>query len=118
MRARTVVALEVGAFAIGVLGEVILFQTAAGDYAFGLCGIAVAVLAALAMIRRSWARVPLAALALCGVWLAAAGFSTTDDPSEIAGFAYLYFSGFVIIAAVLSAFVTIAEADLKRPKLS
>lgn len=94
-----------------------LFDSAFGDRAFGLCGIAVAVPAGLAMTRRSWARVPLAALALCGCWLALAGFSTTDDPSEIAGFAYLFLSGAIIIAAVLSVVVTIGEADLKRPKL-
>ena len=116
MRARTVVALEAGALLVGVLAEWILFNSTFSDSAFGLCGIAVVVLAGVAMIRRSWARVPLVALALCGAWLTAAAFSPTDDPSAIPAFAYLFLSGFIMITAVLSAFVTIAEADLRSPK--
>jgi hypothetical protein len=114
MRFRTVLALEAAVVTVALLGALLLSEILGNDLSrldFGATAIISLVLAASAMLRRSWARIPLVATCLSSLWLLLAA-SSPEGPDEFAGAAFVFLSGLIALTAGLALMVSIAEHDL------
>jgi hypothetical protein len=111
---RTSAALTLGVVACGVFGA-----WAAGaspwseseiDRSVGLAGIVAFVLAALALFRRSWARLPLIATCVLAVMLTQSALFTEYDPSAMTLFGYFALSCLLIVAPSFALVIMLADS--------
>ena len=80
----------------------------------GVAGILAFILAAIALLRRSWARLPLlAACAIAGLLTQAALFDW-HEPSDMNLFGYFALNILMILAAGLALVISIVEYQLHR----
>ena len=98
--------LSCGAFGVWlVLGSSL--KEPAIDHAVGVTAMVACVLAAIAMLRRSWARVPLLASCVLSGWLMKESLFEEYDPSDMTGFPYFALNVLTVFAASVALFISL-----------
>ncbi len=105
MTKRTVGYLAFGVMLCGVGGLWVMFSGLSNlviGRLIGTMGFIALVLAATALGRRSWTRLPLLAACAVAAVLISSGFFDSRDPSANAGPAYLFYNSLLIMAAAVT----------------
>ena len=113
MTRRVAGGLIAGVIACGAFGEWLVFaselKVPAIDRAVGATAMVACVLAAIALLRRSWARVPLVGVCVIAGLLTKSALFDPYDPSDLTGFEYFATNVLIIIASSVAFFISLAE---------